>query len=70
MEQMNVKKPVLESIERKQVIWYGHVKRMGKDRLPKKIVKWVSRENRKRRPRKTWIQRIRSPISQRGLNPN
>ena len=34
-------------IERKRLQWYGHVKRMPEDRIPKLIMKWIPRERRK-----------------------
>jgi hypothetical protein len=40
--------------ERKRLQWYGHVKRMPEDRIPKLIMEWIPLERRKRgRPRKT-----------------
>lgn len=59
----------MESIERKQLVWYGHVQRMGEDRLPKKILKWIPPQRRKRgRPKMMWIQGIRRSMSERGLS--
>jgi IS5 family transposase len=55
-EIMGVKeKPdIIDIIERKRLQWYGHVKRMQKERLPKLIMEWIPRERRKRGlPRKT-----------------
>jgi hypothetical protein len=55
-EIMGVKgKPdIMDSIEKKRLQWYGHVKRIPEDRKPKLIMEWISRERRKRgRPRKT-----------------
>jgi hypothetical protein len=51
-EIMGVKqKPdIIDIIER----WYGHVKRMQEDRLPKLIMEWIPGKRRKRgRPRTT-----------------
>jgi len=55
-EIMGVKeKPdIIDIIERKSLQWYGHVKRMQDERLPKLIMEWIPGERRKRgRPRKT-----------------
>jgi IS5 family transposase len=48
-EIMGVKgKPdVIDIIERKRLQWYGHVKRMQEERLPKLIMEWIPGERRK-----------------------
>jgi polyphosphate kinase len=54
-EIMGVKeKPdIIDIIEKKSLQWYGHVKRMQEERLPKLIMEWIAGERRKRgRPRK------------------
>jgi hypothetical protein len=61
-EIMGVKeKPnIIDIIERKRLQWYGHVKRMKKERLPKLIMEWIPGERRKSgRPRKTWMEGVR-----------
>jgi hypothetical protein len=41
-------------IEKKRLQWYGNVKRMPEERIPKLIMEWIPEERRKReRPRKT-----------------
>jgi hypothetical protein len=55
-EIMGVKRrpDIIDIIEKKRLQWYGHVKRMPGERLPKIILKWVPQERRKRgRTRKT-----------------
>ena len=43
----------IDNIERKRLQWYGHIKRMQDERLPKLIMEWIPGERRKRgRPRK------------------
>ena len=64
-EIMGVKeKPdVIDIIERKRLQWYGHVKRMQDERLPKLIMEWIRGERRKReRPRKTWKEGVRAAM--------
>jgi hypothetical protein len=54
-EIMRVKeKPdIIDIIEKKRLQWYGHVKRMQEERLPKLILEWIPGERRKRgRPKK------------------
>lgn len=47
-ETTNVKHAVVDKIERRQLIWFGHVKRMGGERLPNRIMEWLPPEKRKR----------------------
>jgi len=60
---MGVKgKPDIIDIEKKRLQWYGHVKRMPEERIPKLIMEWVPQERRKRRrPRKTWMEGVQGP---------
>jgi len=47
------KPDIVDIIERKRLQWYGYVKRMQEERLPKLIMEWIPGERRKRgRPRK------------------
>jgi hypothetical protein len=39
-EIMEVRKNILEVIEEKRLPWFGHVKRMPGNRLPRKILEW------------------------------
>jgi hypothetical protein len=69
-EIMRVKeKPgIIDIIERKRLQWYGHVKRMQEDRLPKLITEWIPGERRKRgHPRKTWMECVRAAMQTRHL---
>ena len=45
-EMMGLKeKPdIVDIIDRKRLQWYGHVKRMQEERLPKLIMEWIPRE--------------------------
>jgi len=59
MEIMGVKgqPDITDIIEKKRLQWYGHVKRMPKERIPKLIMEWIPLERSKRgRPRKTWME--------------
>jgi hypothetical protein len=48
------KADITDIIQKKRLQWYGHVKRMPEDRIPKLIMEWIPLERRKRgRPRKT-----------------
>jgi hypothetical protein len=37
------------SIEKERLQWYGHVKRMAGERIPKLIMEWIPLERRKRK---------------------
>jgi hypothetical protein len=43
-EIMEVGKNILEEIEEKRLRWFGHVKRMLGNRLPRKILEWEPEE--------------------------
>ena len=59
---------IIDIIERKRLQWYGHVKRMQEERLPKLIMEWIPEERRKRgRPRKTWMERVQAAMEKRHL---
>jgi hypothetical protein len=46
------KSDIIDIIERKRLQWYGHVKRMQEERLPKLIMEWIPREKKKKRTSK------------------
>ena len=51
------KRDIIDSIEKKRLQWYGHVKRMPEERIPKLSMEWVPLGRRKSgRPRKTWME--------------
>jgi hypothetical protein len=55
-------------MEKKRLQWYGHVKRMPEERIPKLILEWVPVERQKRgRPRKTWIEGVHAAMTARNL---
>jgi hypothetical protein len=50
---MKEKPDIINIIEKKRLQWYGHVKRMQEERLPKLIIEWIPGKRRKRgRPKK------------------
>lgn len=70
-EVMNVTHTITEDITINQLKWYGHVQRMGEERLPKQLLNWVPQGRRKRgRPRKSWREGIDSEMRERGLDDN
>jgi len=65
------KSDIIDIIEQKRLQWYGHVKRMPEERIPKLIMDWIPWERRKRgRPRKTWIEGVQAAMTTRNLEPN
>lgn len=47
-KQMKVNRTIEDNIK-KQLIWYGYVRRIGKERLPKEMLEWIAPEKMKRR---------------------
>jgi hypothetical protein len=53
------KPDIIDIKEKKRLKWYGHVKRMPEERIPKLIMEWVPLERRKRgHPRKMWMEGV------------
>ena len=62
------KPDIIDIIERKRLQWYGHVKRMQEERIPKLIMEWIPGERRKTgRPRKTQMEGVREAMKIRHL---
>lgn len=65
---IGLRETIIQEAERRQLIWYGHVRRMADHRLPKVTLDWIPLERRKRgRPRKTWNEGIQRAMSERNL---
>jgi len=66
------KSDIIDSIQKKRLQWYGHVKRIPGERITKLIMEWIPRERRKRgRPqRKMWMERVQAAMTTRNLEPN
>ena len=65
------KPDIVDIIEQKRQQWYGHVKRIPEERIPKLIMDWIPRERRKKgRPRKTWIEGVQAAMTTRNLEPD
>ncbi|KAJ4448081.1 hypothetical protein ANN_10093 [Periplaneta americana] len=63
------KHSVLDYMRYKQLTWYGHVRRMPEERLPKMVLEWCSPgRRRKGRPRNSWLQEIRTGVRYCKLN--
>jgi hypothetical protein len=65
------KPDIIDIIEKKILQWYGHVKRMPEDRIPKLIMEWIPEERRKRGcPRKIWMEGVQAAMTARNLEPD
>jgi hypothetical protein len=65
---MKGKPDIIDIIEKKRLQWYGHVKRMPEERIPKLIMEWIPEERRKRgRRRKTWMEGVQAAMTARNL---
>jgi len=50
-------------------MWYGHVQRMAKERLPKIALKWMPKQKRAQgRPKKNRMEGIKKAMNERNLN--
>nr|CAI5864969.1 unnamed protein product [Callosobruchus analis] len=66
--QMHMERHIHEDIEKRQLTWFGHVKRMNADRWPRKVLEWTPLERRKRgRPRRSWRDDINQAMTARTL---
>jgi hypothetical protein len=73
------KPDIIDIIERKRLQWYGHVKRVQEERLPKLIMEWIPGGEKKKRTSKTNVDgrctsshenktfRSRSVVKQKGM---
>ena len=59
----------------KQLNWYGHVRRINEERLPRKILEWCPlgerrrrRIRRKGRSRNSWVQEVTTGMREKGIN--
>jgi hypothetical protein len=65
------KPDIIDIIGKKRLQWYGHVKRMPEERIPKLIMEWIPWERRKRgRPKKTWMEGVQAAMTTRNFEPD
>jgi hypothetical protein len=59
---------IIDIVKKKRLQWYGHVKRMPEERIPKLIMEWIPEERRIRgRPRKTCMEGVQAATTARDL---
>jgi hypothetical protein len=62
------KADITDIIEKKRLQWYGHVKRVPGEGIPKLIMEWIPEESRKRgHPRKAWMEGLEAAMISRNL---
>lgn len=67
-QKMHVEQDIVEEIRRRQLLWYGHMKRMPEDRIPRKAFEWTPFQRKKKgRPRTEWKKEIDTGMEERGL---
>ena len=65
------KSKTIDNTQQKRLQWYGHVKRMPEDRMPKLIMDWIPQKRRKRgRPIKPWMEGVQAAMTTRNLEPD
>ena len=65
--EMNVE-PILECMERNQLRWYGHLKRMDDEEKLRMMLEWRPEGSRRaERPRKRFMEAVSDAVQARGL---
>ena len=60
---------VNQRIDQGVLRWFGHVERMGDERMAKRVYKSAVRSARRRgRPRKCWMDGVKEVLTRKGLN--
>ena len=66
---MEIESTIRDGIEKKQLLWYGHMRRMGEVRIPLKVWHWKPARNRKRgRPRVKWKEEVDRDMQRRHID--
>lgn len=70
-QRSQIEDTIVDRIEQRQLIWYGHVMRMGQTRLPRLATEYYPQNRRKRgRPAHTWTKGIEEAMTRRDLGQN
>jgi hypothetical protein len=65
---MKGKPDIIDTIQKKRLQWYGHVKRMPEEKIPKLIMEWIPQERQKTGcPRKTRMEGVEAAMTARNL---
>jgi len=65
---LHQERTLVDRIAQRRLIWFGHVSRMGSERLPAKVMHCfiTGRRNQERQPKK-WIKNIKQDIDTRNI---
>jgi hypothetical protein len=67
-QQIGLEETIIKEIEKKQLIWYGHIQKLAEERLPRIALRWMPKQKRARgRPKKNWMEGIRKAMNERNL---
>ena len=68
-EELGAEETIVEKIRKRRLRWFGHVRRMGGERLPNAALHGhVSGERSRGRPRKTWMDNIKEDLREKGTD--
>ena len=69
IREMLKEEPLQEKIQTSRLKWYGHVKRMGEDRLPRKAHETEMKGKRPRgKPRDRWLKGVEESVQKKGVD--
>jgi hypothetical protein len=67
-KKMDIKSTILDDVWAKQLVWYGHVQRMGEEKLPQTVLNWIPTGRTKSgRPKTRWKEGILIAMEECGL---
>jgi hypothetical protein len=65
-EMIEMEKDVTDEVQKQQLMWFGHTKRMEKARWLRNVLEWVQQEKSKRgRPRRSWRDGVKEAMETR-----
>ena len=66
---MGMERDIVDEVQRKQLVWYGHMCRMDEERIPNRALQWTPPEKRRRgRPRRCWMDDVNEAMHSRNVN--
>lgn len=68
---MSAQETIIDRIEKRSLVWFGHLLRMEDSRWPKRVLSWQPQgRNRRGRPRRSWNEGITRAMRDRGMDEN